>query len=242
MPTGIVDRLAESRIGGDRLSLGLGSRPLGEAQAVMPAGVPGPRAHPHLPVGAVDAQIIADEGGGDPGGAGVHPVQEGQIEGAPEVRTLGHVPEPAAVLAVGAGGHQGREVTPLGALRHLGEEPAHLHAGLLGIGEIPIPYDDGDAVIAIACHVGAISQLLPAHRADGLHVLAIHQDIAISELPQERDQLHGEAHLGGPEALKGGAPQQMVANTEPALKVLLAIRLGDQGQDGMVIAGPQNLE
>ena len=157
VPAGIVDHLADAHVFSERILLGLRTGPLGEAAAVVPTGVPGPGADQDLTVDTMLVQIVRDEGGCDAGGTGPYPFQQGQIEGGPVIGPFGHIAKPTPVFTVGAGGHQGWEVAPLGTFGDLGDEPLQFHPGLLGIREVPVADDDGDGVVPIAGQVRAVA-------------------------------------------------------------------------------------
>lgn len=125
--------------------------------------------------------------------AGADPLQERQVKGTPEVGPLRDIAESTTVLAIGTGSYQGDEVAPLGALDDLIVESIHVHARLLGIGQVPITDDDHDLILTVA------------------------RDIA-------------------------RAPQDMACDAQPALQLLVPVRLRDQGQHRMVKTGPQDLK
>ena len=240
---GGVDGLADLVQAGQGLLLGRRADPLGEAGAVVPAGVPRARAHGDLAVGAVAVQVVLDEAGADAAASVVpYPVQQVLVEGVPEVGLRRGVAEPAAVVAVGAGGHEGREVTVPGPLGHLVYEPAGVHPCLLGVGQLPVPDHDGDFLAAEPGDVRAVAQFVPAHGGDRVDVRAVDQDVAVAIAFEGGDELHAKTHLRGPEPGEAGPREQVPADPLPALELLIPVGMRDQGQDGMVVAGAQDAD
>jgi hypothetical protein len=64
-----VQLLADLPDSGEGVALGGRSGPLGEAGAVVPAGVPGARLDPHLAAGRVRDEVLVDERRTDPAAA-----------------------------------------------------------------------------------------------------------------------------------------------------------------------------
>ena len=67
------------------------------------------------------------------------PLQQVAVEDVPEVGLWRSIAEPSAVVSVGAGCHERREVAVPGALGHFMNEPARLHPCLLGVGQFTVP-------------------------------------------------------------------------------------------------------
>jgi len=68
-----------------RIFLPLRTGSLQKAYAVMPACVPGPRAHPHLAMSTVSVQVFINERGAHFGFPATNPIQQGLIHGTPEI-------------------------------------------------------------------------------------------------------------------------------------------------------------
>src|ERR1035441_3740189 len=136
-----------------------GADPLGKTGAVVPAGVPRARAHRDLAVKTVAVEVVVDEAGPDAVASVVpYPLQQVLVEEVAEAGFRRGVAEPAAVLPIGAGGHKGREVAVSGPLGHLVNEPAGLHPCLLGVGELPVPYNDDDFFAREPCDMRAVAK------------------------------------------------------------------------------------
>ena len=108
------------------------------------------------------------------------PLQQVLVEDVPEVGFRRGVAEPAAVLPIGAGGHEGREGAVPGPLGHLVNEPARLHPRLLGVGELPVPYHDDDLFAAEPGDVRPVAEFVPAHGGDRFDVLAVDEHVAVA--------------------------------------------------------------
>ena len=224
------------------VALDPGTLPLMEIPAMMRVRVPGPTPYRDPAMRAEPVQIVADEDRPQVRMAGTNFLQRFMIEVGPEVGLRSDVAEPAAVIAVGGGGHQRRKVAPLGAFVQLVIEPAVIHAGQLGVGQFTVADDDDDLFAAVLGDVRPVAQFLPMHRIHRVHVLTVHQNVTITGLFQVRDQPHIEAHFRRPEPVELGAPEQMAGDRLPAGDVFIPVRFGNQRQHRVIVTGAENLE
>ena len=185
--------------------LGLGTGPLHEVLAMVPAGIPRCRGHSDLAVGTKAVQVVADEAGLNRACPVPGPLHQLSVEVAPEIGLPRRVAEPAAVVAIRACSHQRRKITPLGSLGQLSGKPVVFHTAFLGIGEVAVANDDHDLGAPVAGYVRPVAQFAPAHGIDRFDVVAVDQHITVAHVADERDQFHGEAHLGRPETAEARA-------------------------------------
>ena len=73
-------------------------------------------------------------------------------------------------------------------------------------------------------------------------MLAVDDDVAIVVAAQGGNQVHAETQLRRPEPREVVAGEEMAGEPAPALQVLLPVGRRDQRQDGMVIAGAEDLD
>src|SRR6185369_16983886 len=98
------------------------------------------RAYFNLTAGAVTGEVVVDEAGADALALVVlDPLQQVAVEHVPEVGLWRSIAEPSAVVSVGTGSHERREVAVPGALGHFMNEPARLHPCLLGVEQFTVP-------------------------------------------------------------------------------------------------------
>ena len=225
-----------------RVALRLAALPLVKVPAVMGVGVPGTAADGDVAVGAEAIEIGVDVGRPQGRIAGADLVERLRIEIVPEIGLGIDVAEPAAVVAVGGGGDQRREIAPSGALDDLVGEPAIVHARELGVREVTVANDDDDLGAVVGAPVRPVAQLLPAHLADRIDVFGIDDDVAIAGLHQVRDQRHVEGQLRRPESREPGAPEDVPGDRLPAGDLLVPVRLRRQGQDRVIVAGAEDRE
>ena len=218
------------------------SLPLVEIPTVVLVGGPGAAPHRHPSVCAETVQILGDEYRPHRRAAGADLVERLPIEDVPEIGLFVDVSEPPAVVAIGGGGHQRREIAPFRPFVDLVTEPVVLHARKLGGGQLAVPDDNDHFLAFILGDVRTVADFLPGHVVDGIDVLAINQHVAITGPLQVRNQLHVETHFRRPEAAEMFPPEHVAGDPEPAGDLLVPIRLGDQRQDRMVVAGADNLE
>ena len=151
-----------------------------------------------------------------------------------EAGTLMHLPEPAAVLAIGPGGDQPMLVGTRGeaaAMRDLVGEPGRIQPALLGVGDIAITRHDGNATALIAGQVG------PKYVVDAIlrmHMHAVDDDVLVARLHQGRDHLHRKRHLRRPEAPRRAA-EDLLHQFSAGAKLLLPVRDRDQREDRIEI-------
>lgn len=228
---------------GEGVFLLLGALPLGEVVPVVVFGVPGAFVDCDVVARGVLFEVFVDEGGLDFNGAAAAVVEEGAVEGVPEVGFGGVVAEPAAVVAIAGGGDEGLEVAVLGALLQFVDEPEGVHAGELGVGEVAVADDDGDFVVAVTAEVRAVAAFLPAHvGVFGLDVDVVYHDVLEAVALEHGDHFHAEAHFGWPEAVEAGAPEEVLGDVFPAGDLGIPIGGRDEGEDAVVVGGAEDVE
>src|SRR5438045_8734440 len=119
----------------------------------MPAGVPCAGANAHFAAGAVAVQIIVNEDRLDFRVAAADPVEQLPVADVPEIALLTGVAEPASVVTIGGGEHQGRKLAMPGALVDFLHEPARVHARELGVGQLAVADHDDYFLILKAGYV-----------------------------------------------------------------------------------------
>src|SRR5215204_2301861 len=89
-------------------------------------------------------QILADVNRSEPQRARPMPFQYRSVEESPESTVDLGSSEPASILAIGPGRHQGRKIAKLGSFTDFVLKPAWIKPRQLGVGQLTIPRNDHD--------------------------------------------------------------------------------------------------
>ena len=124
-----------------------------------------------------------------------------------------------------------REVAVPGAGVRCAEEPLGPYRRLPRVGYVAVA--NHDLLRSKLGEVGAIAQLLPAHRRARVNVLAVEDHVLVSTLARHGISAIENPKLRWPEAGELRAPEPMPPQAQPTVDGLWPAGVGDQRQQGM---------